>query len=248
VRNILLIIEYDGTHFCGWQIQPQVRTVQGEIEKVLYRFTGKKIALNGAGRTDARVHAQGQAANFYLESSIPVERIPLALNPMLPEDISVKGALEKPMAFHARFDALGKRYAYQIYRGTTRNALLRNYSYHVTAKLDLRAMEKAAGVLVGTHDFKGFMAAGSPVKDTIRTLYTIEITEVGECLWLTFEGNGFLYNMVRILVGTLLEVGKGKMALDQVRSALTEEKSRVLAGPTVPPQGLFMKEVFYSNP
>lgn len=245
MRNILIRIEYDGTHFCGWQIQPQVRTVQGELEKALYRFTGKQTPLNGAGRTDARVHAQGQAANFYLESSIPTERIPMALNPLLPEDISIKKAEEKPMDFHARFDALGKRYAYQIYRGKLRNALLRNYSYHVPSKLDLAAMEQAAAVLVGTHDFKGFMAAGSPVKDTVRTLYKIEITEEGDILWLTFEGNGFLYNMVRILVGTLLEVGKGKMDLDQVRAALTEEKSRVLAGPTVPPQGLFLKEVFY---
>lgn len=244
MRNIMIEIEYDGTNFCGWQTQPKGRTVQAEIGNVLYQLTRQDITIHGAGRTDAKVHAKGQAASFILDNRIPTSRIPLAMNSLLPEDISIKGAYEVPLDFHARYSAIGKRYGYQIYRGSSPSALLRNYSYHVFKSLDLGRMKEGSKLLLGTHDFRGFMTSGSSVKNTVRTLHSISIEEMGESLWITFEGNGFLYNMVRIMVGTLIELSTGRF--DQKRLLLAlNEKDRTFAGPTAPPQGLFLEKVYY---
>lgn len=244
VRNILIEIEYDGTNYCGWQIQPNGRTIQEELMKALEKLTGKHIKINGSGRTDAGVHARGQAASFYFESSIPIDRIPIAMNTYLPRDISVLNACEVPMDFHARYSAEGKRYSYHIYHHRQRSALLYNYSYHVPYDLDLTNMIKASDILKGTHDFKGFMASGSSVKDTVRTIYDIEIHRNGNSIWITVEGNGFLYNMVRIMVGTLIEVAMGKIQAGIVKDVL-DSRDRNLAGHTAPPQGLYLDKVFY---
>lgn len=244
MKNILMLIEYDGTNYSGWQQQPNARTIQGELEKALRILTGEDIRINGAGRTDAKVHARGQAANFYTSSTIPPERFSKALNSILPEDVAIVSSEEVSAAFHARFSAVGKKYAYHIYRGASRSPLLRNYSLHVSYDLDLGIMREASKLLMGTHDFAGFMAAGSSVQDTVRTIYQIDIASKDNSLWITFEGNGFLYNMVRIMVGTLLEIGRGTMDSLQLKGIL-RDKARDLAGPTAQPQGLYLVKVFY---
>lgn len=245
MRNIMIEIEYDGTNYCGWQVQQNGITVQGEIMKVLKRFTGEDIIIHGSGRTDTGVHARGQVANFILESNIPTERIALAMNTYLPEDITITKAIEVPMDFHSRYSAVGKRYSYQIYEGRHRSALLRNYSYHVQHELDHNKIREAAKLLVGTHDFRGFMTSkGSNVKTTIRTIHSVDIVENGQSLWIYIEGNGFLYNMVRIIAGTLVKIGMGKISVNQI-SKILETKDRTLAAYTAPPQGLFLDKVFY---
>lgn len=244
MKNIMIEIEYDGTNYSGWQVQPNARTVQGEIMKVLKKLTGKDITINGSGRTDAGVHAYGQVATFNMESNIPIDRLPLALNSNLPKDISIVNAKEMPKGFHARYNAIGKRYIYKIYRNRYRSAILRNYSYHMYSKLDYEKMQQAAKLLLGTHDFRGFMSSGSSVEDTVRTIHKLDIINNDSSLYIHIEGNGFLYNMVRIITGTLLEIGSGKIPVDQINKIL-EIKDRSLSGHTAPPQGLFLDKVFY---
>lgn len=244
MKNIMVEIEYDGTNYSGWQIQPNSKTVQEEIMKALKILTGTDININGSGRTDAGVHANGQVANFLLESNIPVDRLPLALNSKLPKDISIIRAREVSMDFHARYSAIGKQYIYHIYNGRYRSALLRNYSYHVQYSLDYNMMLQGARLLIGTHDFKGFMSSGSSVEDTVRTIKKLDIINKDNSIYIHIEGDGFLYNMVRIIAGTLIEIGTGKRSLEQLKKAL-ETKERTLAGHTAPPQGLFLNKVFY---
>lgn len=244
MRNIKIQIEYDGTNYCGWQIQQNGVTVQGEITKALEKLTGEKITIHGSGRTDAGAHARGQVANFILENSIPVERLPLALNGILPADIAITDATEVPMNFHARRSAIAKRYIYHIYESRYRSALLKNYSYHVHYKLDHKKMREAAKMFTGIHDFRAFMATGSDIRDTVRTIYGLDIVNKGKNLCIYIKGNGFLYNMVRIIVGTLIEIGTGKMQISQIEQ-LFEIKDRAMAGHTAPPQGLFLDRVYY---
>lgn len=244
MKNIMLTIEYDGTNYSGWQLQLNAPSIQEEIEKALHRLTGERVRINGAGRTDARVHARGQVANFYTASTIPPDRFSKALNGLLPEDISIVASQEVPEDFHARYSAIGKRYAYHIYMGKSRSPLLRNFSMQVSYNLDLGIMREASKLLLGTHDFAGFMSTGTSVKDTTRTIHCIELDLKDKSLWISFEGNGFLYNMVRIIVGTLIELGRGSMQLQQL-SRMLEEKDRSMGGPTAQPQGLYLEKVLY---
>lgn len=244
MKNIMVEIEYDGTNYSGWQIQPNSRTVQEEIMKALKKLTGEDIQVNGSGRTDAGVHAYGQVASFTFKGNIPVDRLPAALNSNLPKDISIRNAAEVPMDFHARYSAIGKRYIYHIYQGKYRTALYRNYSYHVPYKLDISKMKEGAKLLLGTHDFKGFMSSGSSVENTVRTIHRLDLINENNHLYIHIEGDGFLYNMVRIIAGTLVDLGRGKIPVDQIRKAI-ERKDRTLAGHTAPPQGLFLDCVFY---
>lgn len=244
MKNIMIEIEYDGTNYSGWQIQPNVKTVQEEIMKALNKLTKKKITINGSGRTDSGVHAYGQVATFMLGDNIPVERLPLALNSNLPNDISIINAKEMPVGFHARYDAIGKRYIYCIYKNRYRSPILRNYSYHVNKELDFGKMLQAAKLLIGSHDFKGFMSSGSSIENTERTIHNLDIIDKGNSLYIRIEGNGFLYNMVRIITGTLVEIGIGKMPTSQINKIL-KTGDRTQAGHTVPPQGLFLDKVFY---
>ncbi|MBU5678094.1 tRNA pseudouridine(38-40) synthase TruA [Alkaliphilus sp. MSJ-5] len=244
MKNIMVEIQYDGTNYSGWQIQPNSRTIQEEIMRALKKLTGKELSINGSGRTDAGVHAYGQVASFILESNIPVDRLPLAFNSNLPNDISIINAMEVPMDFHARYSAIGKRYIYHIYEGRYRNPLLRNYSYHVHYKLDHKKMRDGAKLLLGTHDFRGFMSSGSSVENTVRTIRNLDIIIKDNSLYVYIEGDGFLYNMVRIITGTLVEVGMGKISIEHINRAL-ETKDRTVAGHTAPPQGLFLDKVFY---
>lgn len=248
-RNILLKIEYDGGAYCGWQIQPNVVTVQGEVEKALRRTTGYDIHINGTSRTDAGVHALGQMASFKTECAIPVSRIAFAVNNALPPDIRIVSAKEMPDDFHARFSAVGKKYIYRMKEKV--GAFESRYYYEVPAGLDLEKMQRAAAYIKGTHDFKCFQAAGSDIKDsTVRTIFDISIER--SCVHsnslneytLVVSGDGFLYNMVRIITGTLVDAGRGRIEPDEL-PRIIESRDRTLAGHTAPPQGLYLAEVYY---
>jgi tRNA pseudouridine38-40 synthase len=245
MRNILLTIAYDGTNYCGWQIQPNGMTIEEKLQMAFRRMDGSTVKVIGSGRTDARVHAEGQRANVKLTSTVPTNRIPYALNANLPSDIVVKAAMEVPMDFHARYSALGKTYRYRLYIGKFRDPIERNHHYHISEPLDISKLKEALELFKGTHDFKGFMAAGSSVKTTVRTIEKIEVqSEDLNTLDIYISANGFLYNMVRIIIGTVVDVGKGKITIKQVEEAL-KNQNRSSAGHTAPPQGLFLEEVRY---
>ncbi|MCP8971144.1 tRNA pseudouridine(38-40) synthase TruA [Ectobacillus ponti] len=241
------VISYDGTGFAGYQVQQDQRTVQEEIEKVLKAMhKGEAVRIHGSGRTDASVHAEGQVIHFDSPLNIPPERWPTALNAKLPPDIVVKHAEKVEPNFHSRFDVVSKEYRYHILRTPQRNVFQRHYAYYYPLPLDLPAMQKAAGHLVGTHDFTAFCSARSEVEDKVRTIYELEIVEEADKLVLRFVGNGFLYNMVRILTGTLLEVGRGKIKPDELPSIL-EQRDRSRSGDTAPGHGLYLWQVNYNN-
>lgn len=244
-RNLLLTIAYDGTEYHGWQIQPNHLTVQGELEKTLEELTKEKIHLFAAGRTDRSVHAHGMTANFYTNASIPTKGFLQALNTYLPEDIRIMAVSEADLAFHARYHAIGKKYRYRVLNTELPNPFERNYSVWMPYGLDMEAMSAASKHLLGEHDFSSFVAQGSTVKSHVRRLYRIRITrEESGIVSFEFFGNGFLYNMVRILVGTLIDIGKGK---DYDLPELIKNKDRTLAGPTYAPQGLFLDKVYYHS-
>lgn len=243
MRNLKLTIQYDGTRYCGWQKQPNSSGIQGTIEYAIYEITKEKVNITGSGRTDAGVHALGQVANFKTSSSIPANRIPDALNAKLPKDISIIDCQEVSEDFHSRYSATGKIYRYLIYNKPYRSPLYKDISYHVRYDLDIQKMRSEAKSLLGTHEFKGFMSSGSSVKDTVRTIHDITIKESGDLIVLEVEGNGFLYNMVRIIVGTLVDIGRGR--IDKPLEEIIASQDRGEAGHTAPAHGLFLKKVHY---
>jgi tRNA pseudouridine38-40 synthase len=239
------IISYDGSGFSGYQVQPKKRTVQSVIEAVLTKMhKGSSVKISASGRTDAGVHAKGQVIHFDSPLSLPVEKWELALNSMLPEDISVLSVKEADPAFHARFDANGKEYRYYLNQSPKRDPFQRNYAFHYPYPLNLEAMREASAYLLGTHDFSSFCSARTEVEDKVRTIKTIEILQDEEKVSFHFIGNGFLYNMVRILVGTLIEVGSGKRKSEEIMEIL-EKRDRRYAGKTAPGQGLYLWQVLY---
>ncbi|KJR96699.1 MAG: tRNA pseudouridine synthase A [Peptococcaceae bacterium BRH_c4a] len=249
MRNIKLTVAYDGTSYHGFQEQrgTGLPTVQGVLEKCLSELAQRKVQVIGAGRTDAGVHARGQVINFDAGGwNIPTEKIPLAANGILPHDIAALNSREAPGDFHARFSATAKEYRYTIHNCRVPDPFLRRYSLFFPRQLDIGDMRRAAAYLIGEHDFSAFKAAGTPVKSAVRRLYDIRI-EPGEIIQLFFRGNGFLYNMVRILVGTLLEVGLKKYPPQTVLEILSSG-DRTGAGLTAPPQGLSLMKVWYDNP
>ena len=247
MKNIKLTIEYDGSHYAGWQRQPNAVTVQQKIEEALKKLTGEKIRVTGSGRTDSGVHARGQAANFLTNSSIPPEKFSYALNSLLPRDIRIVCSREVDGSFHARFSATGKRYKYSLIVCPHGTAIGYQYLHHVRVPLDIAAMREAVGYFSGTHDFAAFMAAGSPVRSTVRTIYDARLEWDDPFLYFIVKGDGFLYNMVRIMVGTLIEVGIGKIDPLAIPDIL-RSRDRRKAGPTAPPQGLSLEEVYYEDP
>jgi tRNA pseudouridine38-40 synthase len=293
MRNIKLTIEYDGTAYHGWQSQANAAAIQDIVGAAINKLTGEECTLHGSGRTDAGVHAYGQAANFRTASGIPADKFAFALNTLLPQDIVIVKSEEVGPDFHARFSARGKRYRYLFYNSVFPSALLRNRAWHIYYPLDAAAMREAAGHLLGTHDFLAFSASGGSVKTTVRTVAGISLqekqgdgsavnlqgdgslvyksadgprrldadTEAGpmpgvieqqnrppvfspRVLSLEIEGNGFLYNMVRIIAGTLAEVGYGRLKPGEIPEIL-ESRDRKRTGVTAPPQGLYLMEVFY---
>lgn len=246
-KNIRLVLEYDGTRYDGWQKQGNTEnTIQGKIEAVLSKWAGKEIEVHGSGRTDAGVHAKGQTANFHVDGKIcpSPETAMEYLNRYLPEDIRVISAEEAPERFHSRLSAVKKTYTYYVETSNKKNVFERKYVYGLGEKPDIKAMEEAAGYLTGEHDFKSFCSNKRMKKSTIRRLDRIEIKENGTKIAFTYTGDGFLYNMVRILTGTLLEVGLGKRRPEDM-SKILEAKDREAAGATAPPEGLFLMNVEY---
>jgi tRNA pseudouridine38-40 synthase len=241
------IISYDGTQFSGYQVQPGKRTVQGEIEKALTKLNkGAQIRVSASGRTDAGVHARGQVIHFDTSLEIEPARWQIALNSLLPDDIAVSSAKIVQQEFHARFDAAGKEYRYFLLLSKHRDPFQRNYAYQYPLVLNYDAMREASKHLLGTHDFTSFCSAKTEVEDRVRTLKEIDFYEENGMLVFRFVGNGFLYNMVRILVGTLLEVGNGRRAADTMQGLLAS-KDRTLAGKTAPGHGLYLWQVFYDE-
>ncbi|MGN1349758.1 MAG: tRNA pseudouridine(38-40) synthase TruA [Anaerovoracaceae bacterium] len=264
MRNILLKIEYDGTDFSGWQRQPQpeVRTVQDQLEQALSRVCGGPVQIDGTGRTDAGVHALGQCATFSGDFGIPTERIKKAVNDILAGSrlkggpVRILSAQEVPGNFHARFSAVGKTYVYRIFNSPSMPVFLRNYRYHVKKPLDVAAMAKAAAAFQGSHDFEAFMAMGSnPQETTVREIFGIHVSCDGGGdafgnespeIRISVTGDGFLYNMVRIIAGTLTDVGLGRIPAESVPGIIAG-CDRQKAGHTAPPQGLYMAEVYFDR-
>ncbi len=247
MRNIKLTLAYDGTNYYGFQEQrgTGLVTIQEVLEQRLGQMAGRRVQVIGAGRTDSGVHARGQVVNFDAAGwPIPVERMPLAINGMLPRDIVVTDAREVGEDFHARKSARAKTYCYSIWNNRIPSPFDRLYSSFLPAPLDDAAMSTACAFLMGKHDFKCFQAAGATVKTTVRTLYRVEVIRKGSLVQFVFNGDGFLYNMVRIMTGTLLQVGMGKNDPEAIKTIVTS-KQRILAGPTMPPQGLCLEFVEY---
>ena len=244
-RNIRLTLEYDGSNFKGWQVQPNQRTVQGELEACLLRLVGVSLRCIAAGRTDAGVHALGQVVNFVTSSALCAEHIQRALNGILPPDIAVREAAEVPLAFHSRRDARRREYLYRI--GYRRQAVGRNYIWWMRAPLDTEAMQLAASNLLGHHDFTSFCVAASERENRACHLLACAWHHRNGELHLQIEANRFLRAMVRSIVGTLVQVGRGTRSPDEMLDILAA-RDRRCAGPTAPAQGLFLKRVTYEIP
>ncbi len=244
MANYKLLIEYDGTRYYGWQRQPNQSTIQGKLESVLSVMCGKEVEVIGAGRTDGGVHASGMVANVNLETDSSPEEIREYLNRYLPDDIAVLEVREASPRFHARYNATGKTYCYTCYDGDVKPVFDRKYYTRLEEKPDVELMRQAAELLKGQHDFRNFCVNPRMKKSTVRCVDKILIEREGGYLRFTFHGTGFLQNMVRIMVGTLLEVGCGRMTVEQVRQVL-ENQERQKAGPTAPAQGLCLMQVDY---
>lgn len=243
--NYRMVIQYDGARYKGWQrLDSSPDTIQGKIEQVLSRWLGREIQIDGAGRTDAGVHAVAQIANVHLKEHFEVDEIKNYLNEYLPEDIRILKVEVAGERFHSRLNATGKVYEYHVLTKDGVDVFKRKYCWQMQEKLDVKAMREAAAFLIGQHDFRGFCTKASKKKSTIRQLDSIDIVEEGSTIVLRFEGNGFLYNMVRILTGTLVEVGMGKRDPQSMLDVL-QRGERKLAGVTAPAQGLFLVAVKY---
>jgi len=243
-RNILLIIAFDGTAYHGWQSQINATSIQDAVSAALSKVTGESVSLTGSGRTDAGTHARGLAANFFTGSIIPADRIPVALNGMLPRDIRILAARDVPADFHARKSARSKIYRYQIYNGAILPPrFLREY-FHFPYPIDFDCMTEAARLFPGEHDFASYAKTNSGILNTIRRIFSCDLRRNGARIYLTVEGNGFLRHMVRSMAGTLLEVGRGRISLSDF-TGLFEKRDRTQAGFTAPAHGLILVKVKY---
>jgi tRNA pseudouridine38-40 synthase len=247
MRNIVLVLEYDGTCYHGWQRQPDAPTIQGVVEEALARLAGERVALIGSGRTDAGVHALGQVANFHTASAIPLQAFNQGLNSLLPPDIAVLAARKAPPEWHARKSARAKTYEYRLLNRPRRSPLARHYGWWMAQPLNLAAMAEAALALPGEHDFSAFRASGSDNVNPVRRVLAARWDEApGGWLNFTITATGFLRGMVRSLMGTMVAVGRGKIPAARLGELLTSG-ARHLAGPTAPPQGLYLVEVVYEK-
>ncbi len=233
----MLRVAYDGTDFCGWQIQNEKRTVEGELNTAIYKLTGEDILVIGASRTDSGVHAKGNVAVFDTESAIPADKFMYALNTLLPEDVSVVDSFQVSDDFHPRHCKSVKTYEYRIYTSRINDPLKRRYAYRFPANLDVEAMDEAAKYLIGVHDFKSFCCVRTQAETTVREIFSADVFRDGEDIVIRVSGAGFLYNMVRIIAGSLMEVGSGKYEASHIKEVL-EKTDRTSAGFTAEPQGL----------
>lgn len=243
-RNIKMVVAYEGTRYAGFQRQLNGPTIQGVLEANLSKILNDLVTIIGAGRTDAGVHARGQVVNFKTTNPLPLVKLLQAINSLLPEDILVNSAVETDLEFHARYSAKTKTYSYSIYNNEIRPLFGRNFVYYYRRQLDLNKIQNAIGYLIGVHDFKSFQAAGSTVVNTVRTIHFCRMDQTGPLIKLTVNADGFLYRMIRNIVGSLILVGNGKLTIESFR-AILEAKDRTIAGPTAPARGLCLEEVFY---
>lgn len=245
MRRIKLVVAYDGTHYHGWQLQPREITIEGVLNEVIHSLTGEVIQVIGASRTDAGVHALGNVAVFDTQSRIPGDKFAYALNQRLPADIVIQDSAEVSADFHPRHQNCRKTYEYTILNRRFPLPEFRDTAYFYHGKLDLEKMQQAAQILIGEHDFAAFCSAGAQVQTTVREIYAIDVSSVSEDqIRIRVQGNGFLYNMVRIIAGTLLEVGKGRISVCDISDIITS-CDRSKAGPTAPAQGLRLVEICY---
>lgn len=245
MRNFKIILQYEGTRYQGWQKQESTEnTIQGKMERLLSRIAGRAVEIQASGRTDAGVHAYGQVANFHMDTQLSAAELMNQINQYLPEDIGVISIEEMPERFHSRLNAKGKTYCYRVLNSEIPHVFDRKFVYVYPDRLDVEAMRRAASYLTGTHDFKAFTSAKKSKKSTVRTIDSIEIIPMGEEIRFVFSGSGFLFHMVRILMGTLLEVGIGKRIPEEMTEILNSEK-RENAGALVPACGLALMEVRY---
>ncbi len=246
MQRIKMVLEYDGSNYHGFQKQINAHTIQAQLEQSIYNLSGESVSISGAGRTDAGVHALGQVIAFNTQSSIPAEKWTLALNSFLPEDIRILKSQAVDPDFHPQFNALKKSYSYFIYRQKQGASFYRKYALLNDEKLQVNDMQKAADIIAGKHNFKAFCASGSAVKSWERTVSACHLENQGAWLRLDIESDGFLYNMVRIIMGTLLEVGRQRMQPEQLMQILASQ-DRNQAGPTAAPQGLYLRSVEYPS-
>lgn len=247
MRNFKIILQYDGTRYQGWQRQTSTEnTIQGKLEALLSKMCGTAVEIQGAGRTDAGVHAYGQVAHFHIDTDKTPSQIMEYMNTYLPEDISVISCEEKQERFHARLHAKGKIYRYRVWNSADKPVFQRKYVHQVPNKLDMEAIRKAADALCGTHDYQSFTSAKKGKKSTVRTVERIDIEREGQELIFTFRGDGFLYHMVRIMMGTLIETGLGVRSADDI-TAVLEARDRSRSGHLIPAKGLTLVEVLYDE-
>ncbi len=244
MARLLLTLRYDGTTYHGWQVQPNATTVQETLQDAIAAVTGVRAGVTGCSRTDAGVHADMFCCAIDTDSPLRGDKLASALNFHLPPDIAVYAVREVAADFHPRYHARGKRYVYRIWNGTQRHPVYDRYALHRKGRLDEAMMTRAAADFIGTHDFAAFCAAGSDVQGTVRTVRDCRVERHGDLLLFSVEADGFLYNMVRIMVGTLLEIAEGRLAADSI-PAMLASRDRAAAGPTAPAKGLCLQEVFY---
>lgn len=246
MRNIALRLSYDGAKYHGWQVQKDQITVAETLETALEKCCGHRVKVTGCGRTDAGVHALRYCANFKTDCGIPTDRFPLAVNSRLPDDICVSDAVEAPEDFNAILSCQKKEYIYRLCNSRIRDPFLRDRACFFPSPLDVSRMERAAAQFVGTHDFKAVRSVGTDTKTTVRTIYWCDIESCGEAITMRVCANGFLYNMVRAIMGTVVYAGLGKLKPEDI-GGLLEKGDRRLTGPTMPPQGLYMSRVWYDG-
>lgn len=246
LRRLKLVLSYDGARYRGWQIQPDGPSIQSELADAIQKVTGRRSIPIGSGRTDAGVHALGQAAHFDTPSRLPVDRMRLALNHYLPRDIVVREATDVPPDFHARKSAAWKLYRYVFHDGPTPDLFFARYCWKVKSRLDVVRMRDAARCVLGTHDFRCFETQWPNRRSSVRTVRRCDVSRLGDFVWIDVESNGFLYNMVRAIAGTLRDVGRGRIPPQAVRAAI-QSGSRSSAGPTAPARGLFLVRVEYPH-
>lgn len=244
--KVLLTVAYDGSGYYGWQIQKDFITVQQKVEEALSALLRKKVEVRGASRTDTGVHAMAQGVVFNEEMTIPIEKLPYAVNSFLPDDIVVTNAREVSEKFHPQYSVIDKTYEYKILNAEFRNPKLNRYTDFVRGKLDIYKMQEACQYFIGEHNFKAFCASGSTAKTTVRTIYSLEVEKSGDIICIRIKGSGFLYNMVRIIAGTLVYVGKGKIKPCEITDII-KSGERTRAGKTLAPNGLTLMEVHYGE-
>lgn len=246
MRNLLLRLMYDGTNYHGWQVQPNGITVQEELQNAIEKILGVRENVTGCSRTDSGVHARDFCCNIRTESDIDCYKLVGSLNAVLPDDIAVKSCTQVRDDFHARYDCKGKKYVYRVWNANYKNPFLTSYAYHYKNRLDADFLNAQAQAYVGTHDFKGFCSSGSSVEDTVRTVKSFSVERHGNEVLFSVEADGFLYNMVRIMVGTLIEISENRINSDTL-SCIIESGDRMRAGRTAPAQGLYLEKVNYEE-